>query len=310
MSSINKNALVFGGAGFLGSHVADALTEEGYHVKIFDCRNSPYLQPSQEMIVGDIMDLDKVKKAVQGCDIVYNFAGVADIDEARFNPKKTANYNIIGTIHTLEAARQAKVGRYAYASSIYVYSNQGSFYRASKQAAERFIETYQEVYELNYTILRYGSLYGRRADSRNMIYKLLSNALQNKKMVYPGSGSELREYINVLDAARASIKILDQEYANQHIVITGNEKMRVKDLMTMISEITGSIIEHEFTGKEIEGHYFITPYSFNPKIGKKLVATYHIDMGQGLIDCLAELHQKSSSNLQIEEDWLLNSKDN
>ena len=163
MTSDKKTVVVFGGSGFLGSHVADELTRSGYRVKIFDKRHSSYLKQTQEMVIGDIMNQDEVNKAVEGCHIIYNFAGIADIDEARFNPLETANFNVIGTIHSLEAAQQANAIRYIFASSVYVYSNQGSFYKASKQAAEKFIETYKEVYDLDYTILRYGTLYGRRA---------------------------------------------------------------------------------------------------------------------------------------------------
>lgn len=298
-------AIVFGGSGFLGSHVADSLTEGGYKVKIFDIVPSKYLKGDQEMIVGDMMNVEQVVNAAKDADYVYNFAGMADIDEANKKPLITATLNVIGTIHTLEAAKLTKAKRYVFASTVYVYSQKGSFYRASKQSAERFVEAYKESYNLDYTILRYGSLYGKRADKRNGIYRLLMQALKNKHISYPGKGDELREYIHVEDAAKASVRILDNEYANQHIVITGDEKMRVKDLLMMISEILNSEVKYEFVGKEMDGHYTITPYSFNPKIGKKLLNTYHIDMGQGLIDCLAELHQQLVVEMHPESDWLL-----
>ena len=74
--------IVFGGSGFLGSYVADALTDAGYDVVVFDCGEPPYLRPDQEMIVGSILDKEIVEGAVKGCDVVYNFAGIADLDEA------------------------------------------------------------------------------------------------------------------------------------------------------------------------------------------------------------------------------------
>lgn len=302
--SSKGTAIVFGGAGFLGSHVADTLTQDGYQVRIFDIRQSPYLKPGQEGIVGDLMNLEDVRKAMQGCDYVYNFAGIADIGEANVQPLDTAKINVIGTVHTLEGARMAKVKRYVFASTVYVYSNQGSFYRTSKQAAERFIETYGECYGLSYTILRYGSLYGRRADRRNGIYRLLSQALIDRKISYVGSGEELREYIHVGDAARTSVDILASEYANQHIIIAGNEKMRSRDLVKMVAEMLGGI-PYEFSGEQLDGHYQITPYAFNPKIGKKLVSTLHTDLGQGLIDCMADIDQQANRKYHGEMDWLL-----
>lgn len=300
-----QTAIVFGGSGFLGSHVADALTDSGFHVKILDIVPSPYLKRNQEMIVGDIRDLELVMESAHGCDYIYNFAGVADIDEAHFNPVKTANLNVMGTVNTLEAAKKVGIKRYIFASTVYVYSEQGSFYRASKQSAERFIETYNDVYGLKYTILRYGSLYGRRANNKNIIHKLLSDAINGRKMIYPGTGDELREYIHVTDAAKASVLILSSEYENQHIILTGNEKMRVRDLLKMITEVLGGRANFEFINSGSKVHYTVTPYSFSPKIGKKLAINYHTDLGQGLLDCLAEIHQTLRTGFDSQEDWLI-----
>ncbi|MCK5714493.1 MAG: NAD-dependent epimerase/dehydratase family protein, partial [Nitrosomonadaceae bacterium] len=138
----NEIAIVFGASGFLGSHVVEALSAEGYRVRLFDRSPSPYRQPDQEMILGDIMNLEEVTKAAKGAAVVYNFAAIADIDEAHEKPLATAAVNILGNMNVLEAARLAGARRFIFASSVYVYSESGSFYRASKQAAERFIETY------------------------------------------------------------------------------------------------------------------------------------------------------------------------
>lgn len=305
----NGKVLVIGGAGFLGSHVSDALTDAGYKVRIFDKVSSRYAKSGQEMVVGDLMDMNEVVDAANGCDYIYNFAGIADIDEAHRNPVDTARLNVLGTVHTLEAARIHKVRRYVFASTVYVYSNKGSFYRASKQSAERFIETYEELFGIQHTILRYGSLYGRRADSRNGIYRMLFHAIKERKIRFNGSGEELREYINVADAAQASVEILGEEFSNQHIILTGNEKLRARDLLMMISEMLGGTVEIEYSDQEMTGHYTITPYSFNPKIGRKLVNTLHIDMGQGLLDCMAELHQSIvKGQFHPEADFLIKDK--
>lgn len=302
--------IIYGGAGFVGSHVADSLVEAGYKVRVYDLNPSPYLREGQEMIVGDILDIDAVCHAAKGCTHIYHFAGLADIDEAHHKPISTVHLNVLGTVNTLEAARQCGATRYVFASTVYVYSTKGTFYKVSKQAAEKYIETYSEVYGLDYTILRYGSLYGRRADDRNIIYRLLKDALRTKHLKYPGTGDELREYIHVLDAARSSVEILGPEFRNQHIVLTGNEKMRVRDLLMMISEILGGSINVEFLGKKGETHYTITPYAFHPTIGKKYINTYHIDMGQGLLDCLADIDQLTRPNHSLEDDWLVQKRDN
>lgn len=286
-----QTVIVFGASGFLGSHVADALSATGYQVRLFDRSPSPFQKTNQEMIVGDIMDLQQVIDAVKGADIVYNFAAIADIDEAHDKPVATAAINVLGNTHVLEAARLAHARRFVFASSVYVYSESGSFYRASKQAAERFTETYHDRYGLEYNILRYGSLYGRRSDRRNGIYRMLHEAIMHHTITYKGSGNAMREYIHVEDAARLSVQVLAPEYANRHLILTGQEKLRIRDVMTMISEIMPWPITLHFDEANAVHHYEITPYAFQPRIGRKLVLNEHVDLGQGLLDCIREIHQ-------------------
>lgn len=286
--------LVLGGSGFIGAYVADRLTQEGYQVAIYDLSKSPHLLANQEMIIGDILDEAALQQAAQGCDYIYNFAGLADLNDARNRPIDSVKLNVLGTVNALEAARLAKVKRFIQASTVYVYSHAGSFYRASKQSAEQYIEAYHERYSLDYTILRYGSLYGRRADSRNGIYRLLKQALEENKITYSGSQSSVREYIHVKDAAKMSVRILDETYKNKHCILTGSEKMQISGLLKMIAEMLPGEIQLEYQDKEIEGHYETTPYAFQPKLGYKLIDTNYVDLGQGLLDCIAELHAELS----------------
>ena len=283
--------IVFGGSGFLGSYVADALSEAGHQVTVFDVRPSPYLRPDQQMLVGDILDEEAVEKAVAGHEALYHLAGIADIDECARRPVDTARYNVLGTVIALEAARKAGVKRFVFAGSVYVYSEAGSFYRSSKQACELFIENYHRLYDLPYTILRYGSLYGGRSDERNSIYRLIRGALTTGRIDYRGTGEELREYIHVQDAARSSVDILRDEFANQHIILTGNQAMRYRDLLEMIREMLGGRVTVEYLPKTSDAHYTVTPYNFNPKLGRKLVSNLHIDMGQGLLSCIHDIYQ-------------------
>lgn len=287
----NEVAIVYGASGFLGSHVADALSTAGYRVRLFDRRPSPYQSGDQEMVIGDIMDFDQVIEAAKGTDVVYNFAAIADIDEAHDKPLATATINVLGNMHALEAARLAGARRFVFASTVYVYSESGSFYRASKQAAERFIETYHERYGLDYSILRYGSLYGRRADARNGIYRMLHEAVESHSITYRGTGEAIREYIHVEDAARMSVQVLAPEFANRHLTLTGQERLRIKDVMTMISEIMPWKIALNFDEGNAVHHYEVTPYAFQPRIGRKLVLNEHVDLGQGLLDCLRDIHK-------------------
>ena len=159
-----KQACVIGGSGFLGSHVADQLSEAGYSVTIFDRLPSRWLRADQQMVVGDIRSLEQLQAAISGSQVVYNFAALADLNAALDRPLDTVHINVLGTVNALEAARAARVQRFVYASTVYVYSREGGFYRCSKQAAEHYVEEYQSAFGLDFTILRYGSLYGPRAD--------------------------------------------------------------------------------------------------------------------------------------------------
>ena len=297
---MSKKAIVFGGSGFLGSHVADVLSENGYDVTIFDQKPSNYLRSDQFMVVGNILDIDQVRQAMKGQDIVYHFAGLADLDRAASRPLESVNQNIVGTVHLLDAAVEFKVERFIFASTIYVYSRLGGFYRCSKQATELFVEEYNNCYGLDFTILRYGSLYGTRANKENGIRCFLYQGLTANKIIYPGTGDEVREYINVKDAARLSVDTLVSEYKNKHIVITGHNPMKSREMLKMIQEMIGQKISLEFSESFSDFHYTLTPYSFTPKIGSKLSSNLFTEMGQGLLECLQEI--SNELNLTKAED--------
>lgn len=289
-----KTVCVFGGAGFLGSHVCDQLTDEGYLVKIFDKEPSRWLKKDQLSIVGDISNYEQVLEAVNGVDIVYNFAALSDLDEARDKPIDTVKVNILSNTYILEACRVNNVNRFLFASSVYVYSRDGGFYRCSKQASENYIEEYQKSYGLEYTILRYGSLYGPRANDKNGLYRILKLALDTGEIKYDGSIDSLREYIHVEDAAKASVHALGSDFINESVVLTGQEPMRVVDLLHMISEILGLDTEIKFENLHKTGHYVRTPYAYNPKIGRKYIPPLHVDMGQGLIQLIDDIKCRKS----------------
>lgn len=291
--------ILFGGAGFLGSHVAEALTRDAHAVTVYDLRQPAQQLPGQSFIQGDILDAAQVRKALEGQEVAYHFAGLADLDDAQDKAVETARANVLGTATLLEEARRAKLKRFVYASTIYVAGQSGGFYRASKQSCELFVEEAQRRYGLDYTILRYGSIYGRRADKNNGVKGFLTQALRDRKITVSGTGDETREYVHVTDVAEASVRILEPEFKNECVVLTGHQAMRVRDLMEMIREIVGQDVTVEYrpveAARQAQGktaHYTVTPYSFRPKIAKKLVGHRYVDMGQGLIDCLEEIHSR------------------
>ena len=265
-----EKILVTGSSGFLGSYVAETLSSKGYKVVLFDKYPSSYKTDDQEEIVGDILNLEDVAKAIKGCSAVYHFAAQAGIEASAEDPKLTLESNILGTQLLLQMAVKNNVKRFMFASTIYVYSDLGSFYRVSKQACEKIIEEYQREFNLSYTVLRYGSLYGPRSNRTNGIYNLLFQAIKNKKIIRNGDGQELREYIYVKEAAELSVKALENEFKNKNLIITGNIQYKIKDLLSMINEILPYEIEINYKDKNKLYHYEITPFSYKPKVARKL----------------------------------------
>lgn len=295
-TTLQKTVTVIGGSGFVGSHVADQLSEAGYHVRIYDQVDSPWKRPDQEMIVGDLIDPSRLNTAVAGSDVVYNFAALADLNQALDQPLETVRVNILGNVQILEACRLNDVKRFVYASTVYVYSREGGFYRCSKQAAEHYVEEYQRVYGLDYTILRYGSLYGPRADTSNGLLRIVRSALETGVIRYQGSPDALREYIHVEDAALASVAALGDDFRNQSVVLTGQEPMRVYDLLKMLAEILGIPEAVEFSEGAYAGHYVRTPYAYQPKLGRKYVPPMHVDLGQGLLQLIDDVRARIAAS--------------
>jgi UDP-glucose 4-epimerase len=280
---------VVGGSGFLGSHVADQLSDAGYAVHIYDRVPSRWLRPDQHMIVADLLDLDALRSATSGAEFVYNFAGLADLNDALRKPLDTARVNVLGAVNVLESCRVNSVRRIVYASTVYVYSREGSFYRCSKQAAEHYVEEYQRAYDLDFTILRYGSLYGPRADASNGLYRVVRDALAHGTISYAGNPESIREYVHVEDAARASVAALADEFRNESVVLTGSQSMRVVDLLKMLAEIMGMPDAVDFRDEDYVGHYVRSPYAYLPKLGRKYAPALHVDLGQGLLQLIDEV---------------------
>lgn len=282
-------ACVIGGSGFLGSHVADQLSAAGHEVVIYDRRASPWLAQKQRMVEGDVLDLDALLRVTADADYVYNFAGIADLNDALNKPLQTAQINVLGAVNVLDACRRNSVKRCLYASTVYVYSREGGFYRCSKQAAEHYVEEYQHTYGLEFTILRYGSLYGPRADESNGLYRMIREALATGRISYAGDPEAIREYIHVEDAARASVEALGAEFRNESVLLTGHQAMRVLDLLKMLAEILGIPDAVDFRKENYAGHYVRTPFAYQPKLGRKYAPALHVDLGQGLLQLIDEV---------------------
>ena len=274
--------LVTGGSGFLGSYVADELSKRGHKVTIFDKKFSKWKKTNQKMIVGNLLNYSFLEKAIKGKDVIFHFAALSDLDESLYQPIKTIEHNILGTAYALDLSRKYKIKRFVHSSTIYVNSDQGGFYRSSKKAAEDYVEEYQKLFGLCYTILRFGSLYGARATKGNGVRQIIDNALKKNEVCYDGTRKAIREYIHVKDAAKATADIIKNSYRNKHIIITGKNKIKLPHLLKLIATILKIKKKVKFKNKKILGHYVLSPYSFIPKVGEKFKIKSEISFKEGL----------------------------
>ncbi|MBF0378163.1 MAG: NAD(P)-dependent oxidoreductase [Desulfamplus sp.] len=287
--------VVFGGSGFIGSHVADELTFRGYDVVIFDKVTSPYLQKNQTMVTGDLLDRKFIREIIKDSKYVYHFAGIADIEESTLMPWETMHTNVMGTCAILDACATLNIERFLFASSMYVYTELGSFYRVSKQSCEKLIKEYSNKFNLGYTIFRIGTPYGPRSNHFNSIRKMITQAFDEKKITCYGSPDQIREYIHVSDAAKECVNLLGTTYHNQNVIMTGNQSFRLDMLLNIIKEMLGNDIDIEFLPRRDNNHYNITPYSYKPDKAIKVAPVHYHDFGQGLLELLYELGATTST---------------
>ena len=282
--------VVLGGSGFIGSHVADALSRKGHKVTIFDKKKSRWLRDDQKMIVGDIFNYNALENAIRSNKIVYNFAALSDMNQAMHEPLSCAKINILGTVQALNLCLKYKVRRFIHASSIYATSSQGGFYSCSKRAAEDYLVEFNKSYKLNYTILRFGSVYGPRSDKNNGIRIILERAISQRKIIYMGNKKAVRKYINVLDAAKACVEILKSRYENKCVVLTGQKSIKISKLLKFLAKIlniNSKIIFKDEKGNT--GHYIKTPNLYETKKGRGLLLRSRINFHDGLLSLIQDI---------------------
>lgn len=279
--------LVTGGSGFLGSHVADELTKYGHKVIIYDLLKSKWIKKNQKFIKGNITDTKKLSRLISKTDIVYNFAALGDLDKARFMPIETVNYNILSLVNMLKLSKKFKIKRFVQASSVYADSEEGGFYGRSKRAAEDYMVEFDKTFTLPYTILRFGSLYGPRADDNNGIKKLIKSAKTKKKIIYRGNKMAVRRYIHVKDAAKLSVQILSSRYKNKILTITGKKSIKVYNLMKFLSnKLKLKIKNNLFLNEKNTAHYKNKPTPLERKKGINIFIKKEKNFKESILELL------------------------
>lgn len=247
--------LVTGGSGFIGSHVVDKLRARGYEPVIYDLRPSPWHPDgSVETVLGSITDREALERALHSCDAVAHLAAVADVNDVHASPEDAERVNARGTVAVLEAARRAGVKRIVYASTIWVYSDTESdsvdedtllpppshLYTSTKLAGELYCKSYQELYGIDYTILRFGIPYGPRAREAAVIPAFVNKAFAGQPLTLSGDGMQSRRFVYVEDLADGVALGLADVATNRVYNLVSDENVTIKQIAELVQEIVGN----------------------------------------------------------------------
>ncbi len=246
--------LVTGGAGFIGSHVVDRLAAHGVLPLIFDQQHSSY-HPNVEHCIGSILDVEALRVAMSGVHAVIHLAAVADVKEVFADPFYAETVNTHGTMCVLEAARRCRIKRLIYGSTTWVYSDcpetdvdeempipaPSHLYTATKIASEFYCRSYAALYELNYTILRFGIPYGPRARDGAVIPIFVQKALKGQPLTIAGDGSQFRQFIYVEDLADGVVLSLRPCAANRIYNLDGEECITIRQIAETVQELVGNV---------------------------------------------------------------------
>src|SRR3954467_8763050 len=284
--------LVTGGSGFIGSHVVDAVIEAGHEPRIFDVIESSW-HCDVDTFIGDLTDPEAVRLAANDCNAIAHLGAIADVNHVAADPAFAERVNSGGTANVLEAARNESVGRVVYASTIWVYDgcNADSVdeesllglprhpYTSQKIAGEMYCTSYAELYQVDYTILRFGIPYGPRARPAAVIPQFFKSALAGRPLTIAGGGRQSRRFTYVGDIARGVVAALAPEARNRVYNLSSNETVTILELATTVSAIVGDTdILHtagragDFRGVEIS----------NERIARELGWTASTSLAEGL----------------------------
>jgi len=258
-----KKALVTGGAGFIGSHLVDALLSAGCNVTVLDnlsSGNISNLDPVRdriEFIQGDIREKADLDRAVKGCDLVFHEAAVVSVVETVREPIQSAMVNDIGALNLLESARENGIRRVIFASSAAVYGDDSdvpnreemiprpkSPYAVQKLANELYARTYNDLWGLETVCLRYFNVFGPRQDPSSpysgVISIFMDRSVSNICPVIYGDGDQYRDFVYVKDVVRANmLAAVSSNAAGGKFNIGTGRHISINDLWGMVSELSG-----------------------------------------------------------------------
>jgi UDP-glucose 4-epimerase len=256
-----QRALVTGGAGFIGSHIAHALLAHGCAVRIVDDLSGGLrsnIPAGAELIESSIMDRAVLSRAIDGCKFVFHQAAVVSVPESVEHPVRCSEVNVLGTQYVLEAARAAKVSRVMFAASAAAYGNTPTLpcseshvpdsyspYAMSKVAGELLLQTYARCYGLSTVSLRYFNVYGPRQNPNSPYAAVISKFNQlireNKSPIIFGDGLQTRDFVFVEDVVRANLLAATspKPLAGEVLNIGTGTRITLIDVLNHIARVLG-----------------------------------------------------------------------
>ena len=268
-----KSALVTGGAGFIGSHLVEALISAGCRVAVLDnlstgnLENLKHLTGKFSLFQDDIRNQKALYAAAEGCQVIFHLAAVVSVPQTIENPIESAAINEMGSLSVFEAAREKKVQRVVFSSSCAVYGddprlpklenmapNPLSPYAVQKLAAEYYAQMFYDLYGLETAVLRYFNVYGPRQDPSSpysgVISIFMTKALLNESAVIYGDGNQSRDFIYVQDVVQANLLAATaRDVGGQVINIGSGQSVRVNDLWQVICTLSGRNREPQYDCK-------------------------------------------------------------
>ncbi|MRX74249.1 NAD-dependent epimerase/dehydratase family protein [Bacillus lacus] len=259
-------AVVTGGAGFIGSHLVEELVNRGIEVHIIDNLVSGKHHNIHPLAIFYPYDIcsPEAKKAIMDIhpDCVFHLAAQADVSKSIKEPLYDAQVNISGTINILEACRDASVQKIIFASTSAVYGNFQaeivstedpaqpiSYYGLSKLSAENYIRVFSQLYGLNYSILRYGNVYGPRQQPKGeggVIAVFLQKLKENVPLSIHGDGEQSRDFIYVKDVVSANIAAMKNGHQETLHVSTG-KSTSINNLVRVLEDLHPESIKARYT---------------------------------------------------------------
>lgn len=264
--------LVTGGAGFIGSHLVEALLERGDQVRVLDDfstgRRSNLDGPTDQidLMTGSIADFETVRAAVQGVDYVLHHAAVSSVQHSIRDPLNAHTVNVVGTLNVLRAAKEAGVRRVIYAGSASAYGNQPadalheglagqplSPYAATKLSAELYCMMYAHTYGLETVIFRYFNVFGPRQDPASeyssVIPLFVTRLIDDARPIIYGDGLQSRDFVyiqNVVNANLIACTAPTEQVSGQVFNIASGERTSLLQLLSAINQELGKAIEPDF----------------------------------------------------------------